>query len=239
MLRVFVDLETTGLSIEDKVCSIALLEERNSSLGLLYDLVNEGKKIPPIASSINNITNEMIRNKPPLTKSESFKHLKLLLQEDALLIAHNLPFELQFLAQQNIQPPLHTIDTLRVCRHLIPDLESYALNFLRYEMKLYMQESKLLQTLNLKLPCLTPHNAQSDVIITKLLFEELLLLSTKEDMISLSQKPVLIQKFEFGKYAGRYIEEIALQDSGYLRWMLNNIEDLSEDMHYTLNYYLN
>jgi len=86
--------------------------------------------------------------------------------------------------------------------------------------------------------CLLPHNAQSDVIITKLLYDELCLLATKEEMIELTNRPVLLQKFEFGKYAGRYIEEIAMMDRGYLEWMLHSIEDLSDDMRYTLEYYL-
>ena len=234
----FLDVETTGTGLKDKICSLACLLEDEKNAELHYDLVNEGKKIPPAASSINNITNEMIKEKPPLKESQSFAKLMESLQKGSLLVAHNLPFELQMLASAGIEIDLDGIDTLRVCRHLIPDLESYALNFLRYEMKLYRKEAALASGLGVQTNCLIPHNAQSDVIITKLLFDELLELASKEEMAALSHKPVLLQKFEFGKYAGRYIEEIAMTDRGYIEWMLRTLEDLGEDLRYTLEYYL-
>ena len=234
----FLDFETTGTGSDDKICSIASLISDAEKMELYYDLVNEGKKIPPKASSINNITNEMIKEKPPLKESQSFAMLIKSLEEGAILVAHNLPFELQMLACVGVDVQTETIDTLRCCRHLIPDLESYALNFLRYEMKLYKKEKTLSKELGLEAACLMPHNAQSDVIITKLLYDELLELASQEEMLKLSHKPVLLQKFEFGKYAGRYIEEIAMMDRGYLEWMLRSLEDLGEDMRYTLEYYL-
>ena len=45
-MLVFLDIETTGLDSSDKVCSIAVVTENEE----YYDLVNEGKKIPPMAS---------------------------------------------------------------------------------------------------------------------------------------------------------------------------------------------
>lgn len=237
-MLVFLDFETTGTGSDDKICSIASLISDDKRMQLYYDLVNEGKKIPPIASSINNITNEMIKEKPPLKESKSFLMLMNALEDEAVPVAHNLPFELQMLVSAGIEIEIDGIDTLRCCRHLIPDLESYGLNFLRYEMKLYKKEKMLANELGLEAACLMPHNAQSDVIITKLLYDELLELASKEEMIELSKRPVLLQKFEFGKYAGRYIEEIAMVDRGYLEWMLRSIEDLGEDMRYTLEYYL-
>ena len=47
-----------------------------------------------------------------------------------------------------------------------------------------------------------------------------------------------MQKFEFGKYSGRYIEEISMCDRGYLEWMLGNIMDLDEDLRYSIEYNL-
>ena len=234
----FLDLETTGTTSEDRVCSLACLLEGEGRSELHYDLVDEGRKIPPIASSINNITNEMIMGKPALKESLSFKELMRSLEEGSLLVAHNLPFEVQMLFGAGVELAAEGVDTLRVCRHLIPDLQSYALNFLRYEMKLYKKEKALAEELGLGKSCLMPHDARSDVIITKLLFDELLELASAEEMRVLSSKPVLLQKFEFGKYAGRYIEEIAQIDRGYLEWMLRSLEDMGEDLRYTLEYYL-
>jgi len=233
----FIDLETTGLELNDVVCAIGLLYEKNNALHVKYDLVNEGKKIPPLASSINNITNEMIKDKVPLKKTQCYQILQENIQS-SILVAHNIPFELLFLEKYGFEQNINFIDTLRVTRHLIDDLESYNLNFLRYEMKLYHKERILLEQLGIKEQKLCPHDALSDVIITKLLFDELLELSNIEEMKALSIKPVLIKKFEFGKYNGRYIEEIAMVDRGYLEWMLNTVEDLSDDMRYSLEHYL-
>ena len=53
-MLVFIDVETTGLEEIDKICSIALVIVENEDVKTMYDLVNEGKKISPKASSINH-----------------------------------------------------------------------------------------------------------------------------------------------------------------------------------------
>jgi DNA polymerase-3 subunit epsilon/exodeoxyribonuclease X len=237
-MLVFFDVETTGVTQSDAICSLALLEQEQDDLQIFYDLVNEGKKIPPKASSIHNITNEMIAKKPPLQEVKSFLELKKCNTSVNTFIAHNIDFDLSMLMQNSFYIEASMVDTLRVTRHLIPDLESYTLNFLRYEMRLYKKEQQLLESLGLQHQCLQPHNAQSDVIITKLLYDALCELASLETMQKLSMEPVLLQKFEFGKYSGRYIEEIVQLDRAYVVWMLENIHDLSEDMKYSLEYYL-
>ena len=56
-------------------------------------------------------------------------------------------------------------------------------------------------------------------------------------LAELTQTPVLIKTFKFGKYKDREIEEIVKADKGYITWMQNNLE-LDEDLAYTLEYYL-
>jgi DNA polymerase-3 subunit epsilon/exodeoxyribonuclease X len=102
------------------------------------------------------------------------------------------------------------------------------LQVLRYELKLYKKEDK----------DIVSHHALGDAKIVKLLYEYLLEMVSLEEMQSLSFKKVLLQKLEFGKYAGRYIEEIVSQERGYLEWMLHNIVDLDEDLRYSISYYL-
>jgi DNA polymerase-3 subunit epsilon/exodeoxyribonuclease X len=237
-MLVFFDVETTGVEEDDVICSLALLEQSKNHLHVSYDLINQGKKIPPKASSIHNITNEMIQNKPSLKESQTFQKLQLHNTKETTFIAHNIDFDMAMVAKSGFIIEASMVDTLRVTRHLIPDLESYGLNFLRYEMRLYKKEQQLLHSLGLDSFCLCPHNAQSDVIITKLLFDELCELASLKKMQELTTQPVLLQKFEFGKYSGRYIEEIVQIDRAYVEWMLHNIDDLNEDMKYTLEYYL-
>lgn len=59
-----------------------------------------------------------------------------------------------------------------------------------------------------------------------------------EKLQELSSHPVLIQKLSFGKYKGRFIEEIAMNDGAYLSWVLSSVESLDEDMRYSIEYYM-
>lgn len=224
-MLIYLDLETTGLEVGDKIVSCGLVSENNEEI---YCEVNEGKKIPPKASSIHHITNEMIKNKPSFLESDTYEFLEKHNNKENILVAHNIKFDLEMLSSVGFFWQGRVIDTLRVSKHLIPECEFYSLQVLRYELKLY----------KLELVALVSHNAIDDAKLVKLLYEYLLELSTLEEMQDLSFKNVLLQKFEFGKYAGSYMEEIALNDRGYLEWMLANVIDLDEDLRYSIVYYL-
>ena len=58
-------------------------------------------------------------------------------------------------------------------------------------------------------------------------------------LAELTQRPVMEKTFSFGKYKGKNIAEIAETDLGYLQWMQKNMQDISEDLKYTLNTFLN
>ncbi|MEK6659074.1 MAG: exonuclease domain-containing protein [Campylobacterota bacterium] len=227
-MLIFLDVETTGLESSDKICSIGIIGVRENEIFSKYELVNEGKKISSKASSINHITNEMIKGKLTLKESEAWKFLQEHNRENSTIIAHNVNFDLKMLLACGFVWHGKIIDTLRVTKHLIPECEYFSLQFLRYELKLYkMLESEFI-----------PHNALSDAMHVKLLYEYLLDIKAHEELIELTLKKVLIEKFDFGKYNGRYIEEISMYDRGYLEWVLLNIADLDEDFRYSINRYL-
>ncbi|MCD6433634.1 MAG: 3'-5' exonuclease [Sulfurimonas sp.] len=236
-MLIFLDLETTGLEQNDKICSIGLIAVDEAEISVKYDLINEGKKIPPKASSIHHITNEMIKNKPIFKESEAYNFLQLHNSEDSTLIAHNVKFDLEKLLVCGFEWHGKVIDTLRVTKHLIPECEFFSLQFLRYELKLYRDEIReaLLCGINANI---ISHNALDDALSAKLLYNCLLDISSHKQMIELSFKNVLLQKLEFGKYAGKYIEEVAMNDRRYLEWMLGNIMDLDEDLRYSIVYNL-
>ena len=224
-MLIFLDIETTGFEQEDKICSVGIVygdtEEQT-----IYSLVNEGKKIPSSASALHNITNEMIADKKPFVESEAYAFLERFNDEENSLIVHNKDFVLEFLMRAGLKWRGKIIDTQRVVKHLISECENFALEFLRYELKLYKQE-----------PNLITHHALSDARLIKLLFEYLKEECNVERMYDLSFESVLLEKFPFGKYAGRYIEEIAMNDRNYLEWMLS-LENLDDDLRYSLEYYL-
>jgi len=235
-MLIFLDLETTGLEDIDKVCSIGLIALDNNALHVEYELVNEGKKISSKASSINHITNEMLKDKVKLTNTKAYKFLEKHNNENTTIVAHNVKYDLKMLSMSGFKYMGDVIDTLRCTKHLIPECEQFSLQFLRYELKLYKLENQEASTCNIQ--NLSAHNAISDALHVKLLYEYLLDISTCRELVELSSKNVLIQKFEFGKYSGRYIEEISMCDRSYLEWMLGNISDLDEDLRYSIEYYI-
>jgi DNA polymerase III epsilon subunit-like protein len=170
----------------------------------------------------------MLKNQPKFKDSKAYKFLEKHNDESTTIVGHNIKFDLAMLEKSGFSFKGEIIDTLRVTKHLIPECEQFSLQFLRYELKLYKQEKEQLQA----------HNALSDAKIVKNLYEYLLDMAPKDKLAELSFKKVLITKFEFGKHNGRYIEEIAMIDRGYLEWMLANILDLDEDLRYSIEYYL-
>lgn len=239
-MLLFLDFETTGLEESDKICSVGIIAAEEEELFCEYELINEGKKIPPKASSIHHITNEDIKGRVSFKESKSWSILQKYNHEDTTLIAHNAPFELKMLQKYDFFWSGKIIDTLRTTRHLIPECDFFSLQFLRYELKLYKEEQKEIQK------CMgdkhqsrcNAHNALCDALCVKLLYSYLLEIKNHLELVELSSKRVVVEKLDFGKYKGRYIEEISMCDRGYLEWMVQNIEDMDEDLRYSIKRYL-
>lgn len=237
-MLIFLDIETTGLEEDAKICSVGLIGvEPDGEVHAMYELVNEGKKIPPQASAIHHITNEMVRSKPKLTESEIYAFLQKHNLETTTIVSHNAPFDLQKLMACGYAFKGEVLDTLRLVRALIPECEFFSLQFLRYELKLYKQEPMACLACGMQ-GGVTPHNALGDALVTKLLYEYLLESTCHEKMGAILGENILLQKLPFGKYQGRAIEEIAECDRGYLEWILSNILDLDEDLRYSIDYHL-
>jgi len=227
-MLIFLDTQTTGLESTDKIISIALMAILEDETISKYDLVNEGKKIPSLASSINHITNEMIKDNVKLKESETYKFLLENNNDENILIGHNIKFDLEKLNSIGFFWEGKIIDTMRVTKHLIPECEFFSLQFLRYELRIYKKEQTAIST----------HNSQSDVIVIKNLYDYLKEMVIDGEMIELSSKKVLLEKLNFGKYNGRYIEDVVMSDRGYLEWFLGSATDLDDDLRYSVEYYM-
>ena len=239
-MLIFLDIETTGLESVDRICSIGIIGSDSVDMISLYELVYEGKKISSKASSINHITNEMIKDKSKFKDTKAYHFLQKYNNEESTIVAHNIKFNLEMLLASEFQWYGKIIDTQRVTKHLIPECEEFSLQFLRYELKLYKDEnqeiSKYLENIQ---PQIYMHNALNDALVVKLLYIYLLDMKSHSELIDLSFKNVLIEKFEFGKYKGRYIEEVAMSDRSYLEWILCDTSKLYEDLKYTIQNYIN
>ena len=235
-MLIFLDVETTGLEFDDKICSVGIITAEDEKIDSHYALVNEGKKIPPKASSIHHITNEMIKEKTSFKESEVYRFLQENNNTHVTIVSHNVFFDLQKLSLAGLEWKGGVIDTLRVTKHLIPECEFFSLQVLRYELRLYKEEEQAAVTCGIK-NALIAHDALSDALFVKQLFDYLQTMASVDEMLELTQEKVLMQKMHFGKYAGKYIEEIAMNDRGYLEWMLRT-PDLDEDLRYSIEYYL-
>lgn len=235
-MLIFLDVETTGLEDDDRVCSIGIISSVSEIMESQYELLNEGKKIHPKASSVHHITNEMLVDKPLFKDSNIYKFLESNNTLDTTIIGHNIQHIMQKLLEVGFIFKGVLIDTLRVSKHIIKECESYALQFLRYELRLYKNEALALKTCVLNAPIIS-HHALHDSFLVRLLYLYLLEEVSHEKMCELSFKNVLIEKFEFGKHSGRYLEDVAINDRSYLEWMTSNM-DLDDDLRYSINYYL-
>lgn len=231
-MLIYIDVQTTGFEAYDKLCSVGVLNEES----LFYELVNEGKKIPPLASSFHHITNEMIQGKPAFQDTQIYDFLMQNNDTTNTLVAHNIKFILQKLSVSGLKWQGDTIDTCRVTKHLIKECELFSLEFLRYELKLYKYEDAMQQRYGIK-DALCQYKSLENILVTKLLFEHLLEYASVSQMKVLSCKHVLLDKFTFGKYMGKHIEEIVQNDRNYVTWMLR-LEELDEDLKYSLEYYM-
>jgi DNA polymerase III epsilon subunit family exonuclease len=157
------DVETTGLSpaYGHRVCEVACLSIRDGvERGRFESLVDPGRSISAGAFRVNRITPEM------LTRAPSFSAIAeplLALMEDSVLVAHNAPFDLGFLAKEleiaRLAPPEGPIiDTLSLSRRIYSSA-SHSLSAI---------------TRTLELPAEPTHRAMSDVQATRHLLDKIL-----------------------------------------------------------------
>ena len=235
MTILILDTETTDIDN----ARLVQLAYKNLATGAV---INEYFK-PPVPISfgsmaVHHITNDMVADKPLFQESPHHGALNDMLKE-AVLVAHNAPFDIQVLRNEGVTVPTH-IDTLRVARHVLPTAQ-HALQYLRY-------------ALGLKVAQAAAHDALGDILVLEALYAHLtkavaekFSLATDEDivkkMIDLTKAPVLLTTLGFGKYRGKSYEEVAKFDPGYLEWLLGSesqkkVEDQNEELVHTLKHYL-
>ncbi len=119
---VIIDTETTGLDPHsDKIIQLSaiLYNPEGYPVESFNTYINPGIPIPPSASRINGITDDMVCNAPTIEEvQESF----VAFCRNLLLVGYNVPFDLRFLAAAF---PSHFdereyVDLLSICRSCLP-----------------------------------------------------------------------------------------------------------------------
>jgi len=128
------DLETTGtLSHIDEIVEIgAIYFEGGQAKDRFQSLISIDKPIPPAASRVNGITDEMLEAQPKIEEIlPDFANFC----DDRLIVAHNASFDFQFLlrAIQEHRTPAprgFVLDTCQLARKTFPRLFNYKLSTL-------------------------------------------------------------------------------------------------------------
>lgn len=157
------DVETTGLSpvYGHRVCEVACLRlHQGIEVARFESLVDPGRSITPGAFAVNRITPDLLEGAPAF---RAVGGPLLALMEDAVLVAHNAPFDLGFLATElqiaELPPPEGpVVDTLTLSRRMY-DLASHSLSAVVYA---------------LQVPEEPQHRALSDALATSHVLEKML-----------------------------------------------------------------
>jgi DNA polymerase III epsilon subunit-like protein len=127
---VYLDLETTGLTPEDRIAELAALRVDGNREEWLESLVSpEGRGIHPRAAAVNGL-GAVDFERAPLFADLAPKLLALL--EGAPLVAYNAPFDVRFLQAAFARAgvtwrPTEVVDVLAMARHVWPTLEDHRL----------------------------------------------------------------------------------------------------------------
>ncbi|MCF6330507.1 MAG: 3'-5' exonuclease [Sulfurimonas sp.] len=237
---IILDTETTGVADEDRVIQLGYIVLGAKKIEVQNEFFSSDIQIKFAAMEVHGITQEMIESKPICQESTSYNRLQELNTNENYMIIHNAPFDLGMLEKEGFNTNMKVIDTLRVAKHIYKDEEAHRLQYFRYKLGLYKDEKKEADALGIVVKA---HDAIGDVLVLKLFLSKLKQSITKifpdenpvDKMVDLTNTPILIEKFRFGKHKGKTLREVASEDAGYLRWMLSSMENLDDDMRYSIN----
>lgn len=133
---------------------------------------------------------------------------------EAYIIAHNADYDIQVAANAGVDVSQYkAICTQALARRLLPDLDSHSLGALTYAINPDLARQY----------CRNAHDAGYDVTFALWLLEHLCELgniTSMEQLYLASEEARIPTAFTFGKYYGRKITEVAFENPGYLRWII-------------------
>lgn len=204
MRPIFYDTETTGIRAEkDFIIEIAAYDP---FLNATFEkFVKPGCPIPPEATAIHHITNEMVANAPPF--SEICEEFMSFCQGDVVLIAHNNDgFDYHFLKAEfgrsgKAIPPWKFLDSLKWARRYRRDLPRHTLQFLR---EIY------------GIPANNAHRALDDVVVLHQIFSYMTDDLSIDEIFGLLNTPRELQHMPFGKHQGTPLKQLP---KDYVKWL--------------------
>ena len=237
---IILDTETTGVAEHDRVIQLGFMVLGAKDIEVHNEFFSSEIPISIPAMEVHGITPDMLEGKALCKESASYKRLQELNTPENYIIIHNAKFDLDMLEKEGFKVEMQVIDTLRVAKHIFDQEDAHRLQYFRYKLDLYKEEQEEAKALGIEVKA---HDAIGDVLVLKLflskLKEALMQKFPRENpvqmMVDLTNTPILITEFKFGKYKGKTLQEVAAADAGYLRWMLSSMENLDDDMRYSIN----
>ncbi len=155
-----VDIETTGTIHDGKITEIAvIIHDGTKELERFTTLLNPQRKIDFYVVKLTGITDRMVADAPLFAE-----HAERIFEmtKDRVFVAHNVSFDYGFLKKEfanlKMEFKRETLDTIDICRRIIPDLPSHSLG-------------KLCATLGIEMD--SHHRALDDTAATATLFQRL------------------------------------------------------------------
>lgn len=159
---IVIDLETTGLDPSvDEIIEIGAIKYQNQrKIDVFSTLIQPSHPISDSVSSLTGITNDMLVSSPSI--AEVLTELRGFLDGYAL-VGHNIHFDINFLYDSytnylHVPLPNDFVDTLRIARIVLPNLEHHRLS----DLAEYYQ-----------IDCVGAHRACTDCTITNQIYCEL------------------------------------------------------------------
>ncbi len=168
------DIETTGLSAKnDRITEIGAVKIVNGKITDTFcTFVNPGMPIPEKIVQITSINNDMVKDAP--SEKDAINMFKDFCGKLPVLIAHNATFDTSFIQaatkRNKIDFEFSYIDTVPMCRTLLPTLKNHKLDTV----------GKFL-----KIPEFNHHRASDDAIALANIFLELIKMMKKQKGINL------------------------------------------------------
>lgn len=155
-----VDIETTGTIHDGKITEIAvIIHDGTQELERFTTLFNPERPIDRYVVKLTGITDHMVSDAPLFAE-----HAERIFEmtKDRVFVAHNVSFDYGFLKKEfahlKMEFKRETLDTIDICRLIIPGLPSYSLG-------------KLCATLGIEMD--SHHRALDDTAATATLFQRL------------------------------------------------------------------
>ena len=130
------DVETTGLFPQDgdRIVEIAAMKVKGGKVvDQFYSLVNPKRPIPPEATNINQITEDMVADAPT---ADAVLPRLIDFISGGCVAGHNARFDMGFLCYElslfgrRLKDDTPVVDTLKMAKGLLPYLSSYKLSYL-------------------------------------------------------------------------------------------------------------